>query len=303
MESRAADTPAALSASMEVCGRKPRADTGGASPASNQVDNTEWALRCKLAAAYRIAAHMGWDELIYTHITAKVPGSEELLGGPHILINPYGLTFDEVTASSLLKVTMSGDVVDQGMMVGQLCREGFAFHAAIHQARPDANCVWHSRHRDCAAVSMLSQGLLPLSQEALHFMGANLAYHPFEGVVLDMGERDRLAKSLGAKSKAMLLQNNGPLVLGQTIEEAFNWMFNLTRACSYQVKALAMVGGDTSKLTVPCPTQLETMMDRLRLSSGTGKADEVAENKTTLLAFSAAKRTVERMHGASAIYS
>lgn len=149
---------------------------------------------------------------------------------------------------------------------------------------------------------MLSQGLLPLSQESLDFLSGHLVYHPFEGVLLDAEERDRLTKHLGAKAKAMLLQNNGPLVLGETIEDAFHIMFNLTRACSYQVKALAMVGGDVGKLTIPCPTQLETMMDRVSKSPA-NKADQEANKESVLLAFSAARRSVERLHGAAAIYT
>ncbi|OLQ08290.1 Alpha-adducin [Symbiodinium microadriaticum] len=179
-----------------------------------------WEARCKLAIAYRLSAHYGWDELVFNHITLKVPESDRLPGGPHFLINPFGLRFDEVTASSLLKVDLDGNIVDKGTNQGPLFKQGFVVHSAVHAARPDITCVWHCHHSDTVAVLTTKAGFLPLTQEAISQWG-EFSYHPFEGNAVDLDERQRMAQNLGPKNKVLLLENHGPLTAGGSVEEAF----------------------------------------------------------------------------------
>jgi ribulose-5-phosphate 4-epimerase/fuculose-1-phosphate aldolase len=195
----------------------------------------EWEVRCKLAMAYRIAHFYGWDQLIFNHITAKVPGSEVLGGGPHFLINPFGVRFDEITASSLLKVTLGGDVVQDGSKGGVILQQGYVIHSAIHEAREDLGCIWHCHHADSVAICMTKDGLLPLSQEAIMTI-PDVAYHPFEGTTNSVTERPRIAASLGRDKYTLLLQNHGPVTGGACIEDAFKRMFVLCRATTYQQK-------------------------------------------------------------------
>lgn len=257
---------------------------------------SEESLRCQLAAAYRIAAHLRWDELIYNHITLKLPGSEELPHGPHFLINPFGMCFDEVTASSLVKVGLDGTVIDPGSGTGRVSKTGFSLHGAIHRARGEVQCVWHSHQSDCAAVSMLKSGLLPLSPEAIRFMTGNISEVPFEDFAVDQGS---IEKSISCATQVLLLQNNGAMVLGQSLEDAFEIMYNFVRACTYQVKALSVAGGDVSRLSIPPGTQLESMRDRLKKNEDSKEAARMGR----LLGFYAAQRTVEKVYGAAAIYS
>lgn len=194
------------------------------------VSSDEWKAREDLAAAYRLVAHYGWDDMIFTHISARVPGEEG-----HFLINPYGLLFEEITASSLVKVDHDGHaLLDTGALTNPA---GFTIHSAVHMARPDAGCVMHLHTVDGTAVSSMSEGLLPLNQTAL-LVRETLAYHDYEGVALDHDERPRLVADLGAKS-TMLLRNHGTLALGSTVAEAFTKMYFLERACSMQVRSLS----------------------------------------------------------------
>lgn len=193
----------------------------------------EWAVRVDLAAAYRLVAHYGWDDLIFTHLTARVPGPEH-----HFLINPYGLLFEEITASSLVKVNLQGDKVDHSPH--PINPAGFTIHSAVHEVRRDAGCVMHLHTVDGSAVSAMKGGLRALTQGAM-LVHSDLAYHEYEGIALDADERPRLQADLGQHC-AMLLYNHGTLTVGQTVAEAFMRMYALERACSMQVRILA--GGE-----------------------------------------------------------
>jgi ribulose-5-phosphate 4-epimerase/fuculose-1-phosphate aldolase len=196
-----------------------------------RVTKEEWEMRCDLAAAYQLAALFKWTDLIYTHFSARVPGTDQLL------MNPYGLMFDEVTASTLVKIDKAGNLVDDPIGLGANYA-GFVIHGCVHEARPDVNCVLHTHTRAGVAVSAQKCGLLPLSQHALRVYGM-VTYHDYEGIALEMDERPRLARDLGPVSKAMILRNHGLLTLGDTVAEAFELMYYLDCACQIQVDALA----------------------------------------------------------------
>src|SRR6266481_10130997 len=207
-----------------------------ASPKSStvrdQVSAEEWQARVDLAAAYRLVALYDWDDLIFTHISARVPGAEH-----HFLLNPYGMMFDEVTASSLVKVDLDGSkVMDSPYQVNPA---GFTIHSAVHAARADALCVMHLHTDYGIAVSAQKDGLLPISQQAMLAL-ASLAYHDYEGLALNEEEKPRLVADLGDKSQ-MILRNHGLLTVGRSAAEAFMGMFLLERACKIQI--LAQAGG------------------------------------------------------------
>ena len=195
-----------------------------------QVSKEEWDVRVKLAACYRLVAHYGWDDLVYTHISARVPGPDH-----HFLINPYGVMFDEVTASSLVKVDLEGRVVlDNGYAINPA---GYTIHSAVHAARKDAGCVLHLHTNAGVAVSAQKFGLLPLSQTAMIFTN-QIAFHDYEGIALDLSERERLVNDLGEKN-LMILRNHGTLTVGKDVPGAFARMFFLERACQMQIAALS----------------------------------------------------------------
>ncbi len=194
----------------------------------NQVSSEEWQLRVDLAACYRLIAMYGWDDLVFTHVSARVPGPDE-----HFLINAYGLLFEEMTASSLVKVDLNGDkVLDSPHPVNPA---GFVIHSAVHEARPDVGCVLHTHTRAGVAVSAQAGGLRPISQTSL-FPYATLAYHDYEGVALNDEEKPRLVADLGDKN-ALILRNHGLLTTGPTIADAFLMMYVLETACQIQVMA------------------------------------------------------------------
>jgi ribulose-5-phosphate 4-epimerase/fuculose-1-phosphate aldolase len=195
---------------------------------STPIDPAERALRVQLAAAYRIADHLGWSELIYTHISLRVPGPEH-----HFLINPYGLRFDEVTASNLVKIDLQGNAV--GEQAYGANKAGFVIHGAIHQARADAQCVFHTHTLAGMAISAQEDGLLPVHMYSHNFYG-RLAYHDFEGPSMRMDEQQRLVASLGAQP-ALILRNHGLLTVGRTVPEAFVRMWRLERASQIQLAA------------------------------------------------------------------
>lgn len=200
----------------------------------NPQTDAERAIRVDLAAAYRLVALHGWDDLIFTHISARVPGPEH-----HFLINPYGMTFDEITASSLVKIGLDGIPIGQSKY--PVNPAGFTIHSAIHEVREDARCVIHLHTLDGTAVATSTEGLLPLNQTAQLVIG-DLAYHDYEGVALDLDERPRLQKDLGTKN-LMLLRNHGTLTVGESCAAAFQRMYYLERACSMQVRT-RMLGRD-----------------------------------------------------------
>jgi ribulose-5-phosphate 4-epimerase/fuculose-1-phosphate aldolase len=198
----------------------------------------EWGLRVQLAAAYRIADHLGWSELIYTHISARIPGPHH-----HFLINPYGLAFDEVTASNLVKIDVEGNPVGNQQYGAN--KAGFIIHSAVHMGREDAACVFHTHTLAGMAVSAQEEGLLPVHMYSHNFYNG-LSYHQFEGPSMRLGERERLVASLG-EHHALMLRNHGILTLGSTIPEAFIRHWRLERACQIQLAAQA------AKLRLPSP--------------------------------------------------
>jgi ribulose-5-phosphate 4-epimerase/fuculose-1-phosphate aldolase len=201
-----------------------------------RVSAEEWAVRVDLAAAYRMVAYYGWDDLIFTHLSARVPGPEH-----HFLLNPYNLMFEEVTASSLVKVDVDGNAVDPTPFITNPA--GFTIHSAIHMAREDAQAVMHLHTPAGQAVSAHAEGLLPLTQTAMLIRG-QLGFHDYEGVAVDLGERERLVANLGDKS-GMILRNHGTLTVGSTVGECFVKLYFLERACEAQIMALS-AGADIS---------------------------------------------------------
>lgn len=194
-----------------------------------EVAREEWQVRCELAAAYRLFAHLGWHELIYNHLTVRVPGSE------HFLINPFGLMYREITAGKLVKIDLEGRKVEPSPWT--VNPAGFIVHSAVHAARPDAHCVVHTHTTAGQVVSCQAGGLLPLSFNAMFYAG-RVAYHDFEGITLDREECQRLAADLGDRN-VMILRNHGLLVCGPSIGDAFAEHYMLQRACEVQVAAQA----------------------------------------------------------------
>jgi ribulose-5-phosphate 4-epimerase/fuculose-1-phosphate aldolase len=194
-----------------------------------KVSAEEWQLRVDLAATYRLIAMHGWDDMIFTHISARVPGPEH-----HFLINPYGLLFDEITASSLVKIDIDGNKVHETPY--PVNPAGFTIHSALHMNRDDAHCIIHVHTDDGVAVSAQVDGLLPLGQHAMMIAG-DVAYHDYEGVALDLDERDRLVHDIGTKN-VMILRNHGTLAIGKSCADAFLRIYYLERACTAQVRAL-----------------------------------------------------------------
>jgi ribulose-5-phosphate 4-epimerase/fuculose-1-phosphate aldolase len=197
------------------------------------VSAEEWALRCDLAACYRLVALYGWTDLVFTHISARLPGTEH-----HFLINPYGLLFEEVTASSLIRVDQSGNKLSDSPFI--VNRAGFVIHSTIHAAREDIQCVLHTHTRAGVAVSAQRCGVLPISQQSTFVLGS-LAYHAYEGVALRDEERPRLRADLG-DATFLMLRNHGLLTVGRTIADAFLSMYMFETTCQIQIAALT--GGE-----------------------------------------------------------
>ena len=191
-------------------------------------DEAEWQTRVDLACCYRLAHHFGMDDLVWNHISARVPGRED-----HFLLNPLGMTYDEITASGLVKIDLQGNVLEGGPDINYT---GFVIHGAIHAARHDVACVMHTHTLGGLAVSALQEGLLPIVQDAFPFH-RRIAYHDYEGISVDTDECARLAASLGDK-KALILRNHGLLTCGATVAEAFVTMYYLEKACRAQLAAL-----------------------------------------------------------------
>jgi ribulose-5-phosphate 4-epimerase/fuculose-1-phosphate aldolase len=213
----------------------------------SRVSAEEWQVRVDLAALYRLVALQGWDDMIFTHISARVPGPEH-----HFLINPYGHYFEEMTASCLVKVDLDGNVVQE--TTNFINPAGFTIHSAIHAAREDARFVIHLHTVAGVGVAAQAHGLLPISQNAC-LLQHQVAYHGYEGVALNHDERQRIVADLGDRS-LMLLRNHGTLAIGQTAAAAWVGMFFLERACAQQVAALS--GGRENVLMAPDAAQAET---------------------------------------------
>ncbi|WP_428309971.1 class II aldolase/adducin family protein [Hydrocarboniphaga sp.] len=215
------------------------------------ISAEEWQLRVDLAACYRLVAWYGWDDLVFTHISARVPGSDH-----HFLINPYGFLFEEITASSLVKIDLHGNkVADSPHPINPA---GFTIHSAIHAAREDAQCVLHIHSPNGIAVSAQKQGLLPLSQQSI-FALSSIAYHDYEGVALFDDEKPRLVRDIGDKN-FLMLRNHGLLTVGRSIADAFQSMYLFEAACMIQVRAQA---GGGELLNIP-QSIVDTAQDQAR---------------------------------------
>ena len=241
------------------------------------VSEAEWNTRVQLAALYRLSAIFGWDDYLATHISARVPGPDK-----HFLLNPLGLWFEEVTASSLIKVDLDGNIIqgDHGINYA-----GFVIHSAIHAAREDAHFIVHFHTDDGMAVSSQTEGLLPLNQRSLAVL-PRLAYHAYEGIALSLDERVRLVANLGDKSQ-LLLRNHGTLALGGSASEAWSRIYGLERACTAQVRALS--AGRDGVLIAPQAAQ-EAVAEQIKRFSTTGEEGR----KRVDLGWEAIRRKVDR---------
>lgn len=229
------------------------------------ISDEEWRLRCDLAALYRLVAHFRMTDLIYTHISARIPGPEN-----HFLINQYGVLFDEMRASDLVRIDMSGEIVDQpGKEDKKINQAGFTIHSAVHMARHDLKFVLHTHTAAGMAVACQKEGLLPLTQLAMKFYG-RIAYHGYEGIALNLDERERIIADLGTHN-AMILHNHGLLVGGPTASQTWNWTYFLERACQAQVAALS--GGQ--ELVFP-PEEVRRTTERQANPEGPSAHQELA---------------------------
>lgn len=224
------------------------------------VSAEEWQLRCDLAACYRLVAFYGWSDLVFTHITAKLPESVSGADSHQFLINPYGLMFDEITASSLVKVDgQCNKIIDSPFPVNPA---GFVIHSAVHEARPDAGCVIHTHTRAGVAVSAQAGGILPISQQST-FVLASLAYHGYEGVAFRDDEKPRLQADLG-RANFLMLRNHGLLTVGKSIADAFLSMYTFENTCRIQIDAQA--GG--GELTQVNPLIVKGVSEAMRVQTG-----------------------------------
>lgn len=199
----------------------------------NQVSEQEWQLRVELAACYRLVAEFGWDDLIFTHISVRIPGPEH-----HFLINPYGMMFDEITASDLVKIDQNGNVLQD--TPHSVNHAGFIIHSCIHEARHDVGCIIHTHTRAGVAVSAQKNGILPISQQSTYVL-SSLAYHDYEGVAVREDEQPRLQQDLG-EANFLVLRNHGLLTVGKTVADAFLSMYALETTC--QIQLAAQSGGN-----------------------------------------------------------
>lgn len=224
----------------------------------DRVSADEWQQRVDLAACYRLIAMHGWDDLVFTHISARVPGPDE-----HFLINAYGLLFEEMTASSLVKVDLAGNKVMESPH--PVNPAGFVIHSAIHEARKDVGCVLHTHTRAGIAVSVQPGGLEPISQISL-FPYATLAYHDYEGIVLRDEEKPRLVADLGNRN-ALILRNHGLLTTGATVADAYTMMYALETACQIQVMAASM-GAEPVRVAEPIVAGISAQVEEVTRGLG-----------------------------------
>lgn len=223
----------------------------------SQVSEQEWQIRCELAALYRLLAHFRMTDMIYTHVSARLPGA-----GDVFLLNRYGVLFENMRASDLVRVDVDGRILEDDPAANPVIAAGFIIHSAIHMARPDALFVIHTHTQAGIAVSAQKRGLLPISQHAMKFY-RGLSYHEYEGIAIERGERERLAANLGANF-AMILRNHGLLTAGRSAGEAFSHLYFLERACQVQVSALA--GG--GELFYPSQAVIEKTADQWAMRMG-----------------------------------
>ena len=256
----------------DVTGRAASGRPSGMTPA-------EWQTRVDLAAAYRLAVIYGWTDLNNTHFSARIPGTE------HFLLNPFGMLFDEITASSLIKLDRDGNILSQSDYPSNPA--GFVIHSAIHMSAPDLNWVIHTHSRFGTAVATQAQGLLPVTQKALTLMGW-LAYHDFEGAAFDTGERPRIVRDLGDR-RILILRNHGLMTVGKTVGEAFVWMYRIETACRIQIDALS---GGSELQPLSATTQAKTIEQGVKMY-GPGGFIETGKEWPALL------RQLERLDGTS----
>lgn len=202
-----------------------------ATATNGQFSEQEWEARVNLAACYRLVDHYDMCDMIYNHISLRVPGEDETF-----LINPFGLMYAEITASSLLKVDIDGRILYNPWDDYSINKAGYVIHSALHAANPDIDCVIHTHTPDGMAISALKCGLLPITQTAMRF--GKVAYHDYEGVAVDEDERERLVQDMG-DAEVMILRNHGLLAIGQTVQQAFNNIYRIERACRTQIKAMS----------------------------------------------------------------
>ncbi|MBP6903347.1 MAG: class II aldolase/adducin family protein [Burkholderiaceae bacterium] len=251
----------------------------------NRVSEAEWRTRVELAALYRLAAIYGWDDFLYTHISARVPGPER-----HFLLNPLGLWFEEVTASNLVKVDLDGNIID-GHLLGEgwgINHAGYVIHSAIHGAREDAHFIAHFHTDDGVAASSQKHGLLPLNQRSLAVI-PDLAYHDYEGVALNLDERERLVADLGQHNQ-LLLRSHGTLSIGRNVSEVWSRIYTLEKAASAQVRALG--AGLDGVLIAPQAAQDEVAR---QLASGFARSEASRQRHDDLI-WQAIRRKVERVN-------
>ena len=223
-----------------------------------KYDETEWQLRLDLAACYRLMALFGWDDLIYNHITCRLTGECS-----HFLINPFGMTFDEICASSLVKIDLDGNKVEHSNW--PVSPSGFVIHSAIHQVRKDIRCVLHAHTTPTVVVSILEYGLLLLSQySAMLFQ--SIAYHDYEGIVVNKGERQRLQQDMG-QNNILFLRNHGVLVAGATVAEAFQNFYFLQRVCEIQIQAMSC---DSNRISIKPEVEIAVVDQYREASLGEG---------------------------------
>lgn len=227
----------------------------------NKVSAEEWQLRVDLAAAYRLVAHYGWSDLVYTHISARIPGPEH-----QFLINPYGLMFDEITASSLVKIDLHCNKLSESEF--PINPAGFTIHSCVHEVREDAGCVLHTHSRAGVAVSAQKCGVLPISQQST-FVLAKLAYHSYEGVALRDDERPRLQANLGT-ANYLMLRNHGLLTVGRGVPEAFLNMYTFENTCRIQIDAQA--GGELIHVNPAIMDNMDAVMKMATAGKGAGIA-------------------------------
>ena len=240
-----------------------------------QVSPEEWQVRVDLAACYRLVAMYGYTEMIANHISVRVPGTKD-----QFLLNPYGMLYEEIDASSLIKIDVDGNVLFNATDYG-VNKAGFVIHSAVHMARHDAACVAHTHTPAGMAVSAMECGLLPLAQTSMRFV--HIAYHDFEGIADDVDERERLVQHLG-NHEAMILRNHGLLVCGRDVPAAFNVLYRLERACEVQVMAMAA----NTKLVLPSKEILEETYQKMQ------PKPEYA-NRNGSLAWAALRRKLDRI--------
>ena len=259
--------------------RRPRAARLATAEPPAGMSVGEWQTRVDLAAAYRLAVIYGWTDLNNTHFSARIPGTE------HFLLNPFGMLFDEITASSLIKLDKGGNILSDSDYPSNPA--GFVIHSAIHMSSPDLNWVIHTHSRFGTAVATQKQGLLPVTQKALTLMGW-LAYHDFEGAAFDRGERPRIVGDLGGK-RILILRNHGLMTVGKTVGEAFVWMYRIETACRIQIDALS---GGSELQPLSEATQAKTIEQGLKMY-GPGGFIETGKEWPALL------RQLDRVDGAS----